>query len=377
MAERLRTGDAVAARYATAMRVAIVAILAVWHLVYDVLIIARGWHAYESRAAAVIAWLLLTAVQAAGSILLLRGGSRPGVRVRHLLGVVALAAGVLAVLSYPTGQAVSDISWAWNTAGWCGVLLLLHRPLPELCALLAVNAAITVVAVAADGALDRVALSRLMVITCATAGVQLLFAIVGHRLDIVARQAAASALDQAAARSRAASDEAVHTSRRQRYAQIRDRVLPLLRGLADGSADPDDPAVRRDAGIEAGRLRRLFAETDDTPDPLLHELRSCADLAERRGVEVTFLVCGSTPDVPRPARRRLTEVVLRLLVSTASRARLTVLADDTGVTVGVTADAPIDVLNDLPAGLRVPVTLVKETNEIWVDLRWDRLYASG
>jgi hypothetical protein len=81
--------------------------------------------------------------------------------------------------------------------------------------------------------------------------------------------------------------------------------------------------------------------------------------------------------VPRPVRRRLTEVVLLALVSTASRARLTVMADDTDVAVSVTADAPADVLGDLPADLPVSVVHVEEANETWVEVRWRRPHASG
>jgi hypothetical protein len=318
----------------------------------------------------VVAWLIVAAVQTAGSVALLRND--PQKDVRRLLALVALGAGVIAVLSYPPGQAVSDVSWAWNTVGWCGVLLLMYRPLPELVALLVTNTMITVVAVAADGSLDRVMVGRLVIVTYATGAVQLLFAVVSHRLDIVARRAADLTLAQAEVRSRAASHDAVHAGRQRRYADVRDRVEPLLRGLADQTADPADAGIRRTAGIEAARLRRLFAETDDTPDPLLHELRSCADLAERRGVQITFLTYGDLPDVPQQARRRLTEVVLLVLVSTASRARLTVVADDTEVAVSVTADAPEDVLDDLRADLPVSVVNVEGADETWVEVRWRR-----
>lgn len=365
-------GESVAARYAQAMRVGIVVILLVWHFGYDVLIIMRGWPDYQSRVAAVVAWVIVALVQVDGSWLLLRGDPRRGAHVRRLLATVALGASVLATVSYPPGQVLSDVSWAWNSVGWCLVLLLLHRPLRELMAFLAANTVIAVLAVAIGGTLDRVMTGRLVIVTYATVCVQLLFALVSHRLDLVARRAAELTLAKADHRSRSASDDAVHTGRQQRYADVRDRVEPLLRGLADRSVDPTDPEVRRTAGVEAARLRRLFAETDDTPDPLLHELRSCADLAERRGVDVTFLTYGMLPDVPQAARRRLTEVVLLVLVSATTRARLTVVADDAEVVVSVTADAPADVLDDLRADLPVSVVHDQDTNQTWVEVRWRR-----
>lgn len=365
------TGDTIAARYARAMRIGIVVILAVWHFGYDILIISRGWAEYDSRTAAAAAWLIIAGVQVVGSVLLLRGGEAR-TDVDRLLAVVAVGAGVVALVSYPPGQAVSDISWAWNTVGWCGVLLLIRRPSWELAVMLSVNTVTTVVAVAADGSLDAVMVSRLVSVTLATFGVQLLFAVVAHHLDGLARRATDLTLAQAESRSRAAIDEAVHAGRQLRYAEIRDRVEPLVRGLADRTLDHTAPDVRRTAGIEAARLRRLFAETDDTPDPLLHELRASADLAERRGVDVTLLTYGTLPAVPTADRRLLTEVILLVLASTASRARVTAVADDAEVVLSVLADAPADVLADLRGDLPVSIVHDPDGNQIWVEVRWQR-----
>jgi hypothetical protein len=365
-------GDSASARYARAMQVGVVAILLVWHFGYDVLIIVRGWPAYPSQLAAVGAWSAIAVVQVVGSVLLLRGGPGAGAHVYRLLAGVAVGASVLAVFSYPRGQAVSDVSWAWNTVGWCGVLLLMHRPLRELAVMLAANTTITVVAVAADGSLDRIMAGRLVIVGFATAGAQLLFAVVGHHLHELARRATELTLAQAENQSQAAIDEAVHAGRQHRYREIRDRIEPLVRGLAERGLDPADPAVRRTAGVEAARLRRLFAETDDAPDPLLHELRTCTDLAERRGVDIAFLNYGALPEVPGAARRFFTEVVLLVLASAASRARLTVVADAAEVAVSVLADTPADVLDDLREVLPVSVVHDQEANQVWVEVRWRR-----
>jgi hypothetical protein len=360
----------VAARYARAMQVGVVTILLIWHVCLDVLIIARGWSVYPSRQAAVAAWLIVTVVQVVGSVLLLRRGPSAGAHTYRLLAVAALGASVLAALSYPQGQAVSDVSWAGNTVGWCGVLLLMHRPLRELAVMLAANTAITVVVVAVGGSLDRVMAGRLVIVSYATAGVQLLFAVASHRLNDTARRATELSLGRAEVQSRAAVDEALHTGRQRRYRETRERIGPLVRGLADRTLDPTDPEVRRAAGVEAARLRRLFAETDDSPDPLLHELRACTDLAERRGVDVTFVNVGEPPDVPAEARRALAEVVVLVLASAASRARLTVVADATEVVVSVVADAPANVLDDLRRVLPVSVVDNKDANQLWVEVRW-------
>ncbi|GIH05374.1 hypothetical protein Rhe02_34410 [Rhizocola hellebori] len=363
-------GDSVAARYASAAQVAAVVILLICHVCYDVIIIARSWSQYESRLGTVTAWVIVAGVQVAGSVLLLRRGAGASVLACRLLAALAVGASLVAILSYPPGQVLGDASWAWNTVGWCGVLLLMHRPLWELIVMQGANTAISVVAMAADGSMDRVTAGRVVLVTFATAGAQLLFVVVAHHLTRVARRAAELTLARAENESRAAAEEAVHSERQRRYREIGERVAPLLRGLGDSTLDPADPQVWRLAGVEAARLRRLFAETDDSSDPMLHELRACTDLAERRGVDVTFFHYGALPQVPAAARRSLTEVVLLVLASAASRARITVVGDAAEVVVSVTADAPAEVLDDLRSSLPVSVVDDQEAKQLWVEVRW-------
>lgn len=360
----------VAERYASALQVGVVAIMLIWHFCYDVLVIWRSWPLYTSRTGTVVAWLIVSAVQVAGSILLLRQGSRAGPTVYRLLAVAALGASLLAIRSYPTGVVLGDASWAWNTVGWCGVLLLMHRPLWELLVMQAANTAISVVAMALDGVIDRVTAGKLVIVCFATVGAQVLFVVVGHHLNGVARRATELTLARAESQSRAAADEAVHAERQRRYREVGERIAPLLRGLGDRTLDPADPQVRRSAGVEAARLRRLFAETDDSSDPILHELRACTDLAERRGVDVTFFHYGDLPEMPAAARRSVTEVVLLVLASAESRARLTVVADAEEVVVSVIADAPAEVLDELRSGLPVSIVPDQDGDQLWVEVRW-------
>jgi hypothetical protein len=359
-----------AAAYARALYLGVVVILWTWHFGYDILIISRGWPVYPSHLAAAGAWLVVAVVQVLGSVLQLRG--RLGTATAWVLAGLALAGSVLAVYSYPPGQVVSDVSWAWNTVGWCGVLLLIQRPLRELVGFLAVNTAITVIPMAAQGTLDRVTLGRVAIVTYAVVGAQLLFAVVAHHLDAVALRATDLTLARAESQSRTAVDDAVHAERQRRYAEVSERVEPLMRGLAGGSLDVADPEVRRVAGIEAARLRRLFAETDDTPNPLLHELRACADLAERRGLEIAFLTYGDVPEMPTDVRRFLAEVLLLVLSSAASRARLTTVADPAEVVMSVVADAPADVLANLRATVPMSIVHDPEQDQLWVEVRWQK-----
>lgn len=358
------------ARYAHALNVSLVTILAVWHFAYDVLILWRGWPSYISHAAALGSWLIVAVALVVGSVLLLRGTLGPA--TARVLAATILLAGYLALDSYPSGQVLGEVSWAWNTVGWCGVLLLMCAPLGELIGFQALNTAAPVLVLALEGALDRVMVARLIVVICATVGFQLLFAMTGRLLLRTAGQATDLALADAENVGRRSVDEAVHAGRLLRYRQVRERVEPLLRGLADGSLDPSDDAVRRATGLEAARLRRLFAETDDTPDPLLHELRASADLAERRGLDVTFVHYGQPPEIPLLVRRFLAEVPLVVLNSAATWARLTTLTDTGEVIVSVVADAPPDVLSDMRGAVPLSVVFDQEESQLWVEIRWNR-----
>ncbi|SHN47908.1 hypothetical protein [Cryptosporangium aurantiacum] len=363
MADQSSAND-IAARYAKAVAVSVVAIGAVWHFGYDVLILLRGWASYDPLIAELGAWLIVTVVQIVGSVLLLRDALSAA--TARVLAGVAVTAGVLAVSAYPPGQALSDVSWAWNTVGWLGVLFLLGRPVWEAGVLLAVNSVATLVALVADGAWDRITAARFLAVVCATVGVQMLYATFARWLIDVAREATVHAREQEERMARHAARVAVHDARQRRYEELSLRVRPLLRGLSLQRLDPEDLRVQRQAGIEAARLRRLFAETDDTDHPLLHELRACADVAERRGVDVTFMSYGDPPYLPTAVRRRLAEAPLQVLASADVSARVTVVVDATEVVISAVGDCAETLVGLVPDA----VLYDEETNEIWVESRW-------
>ncbi|MEV0223247.1 hypothetical protein [Streptomyces sp. NPDC050704] len=358
----------VATRFTQAVNIGLVVIVGVWHLGVDSLLVLRGWPVYEPQAAAAGSWLALTVIQTVGSILLLR--SVLSARTARRLAAAALVSGIVAAAAYPPGGAIGDVSWAGNTVGWFGVLLLIQRPLWELITLHGVNTAVIVGFLAADGALDQVTVSRLLAMVYTTAGIQLTFAYLARQLNDGAREATAIAAGQAEHLARATADETVHAERRSRYEYLRIRVEPLLRGLAERQLDPGDTVVRQRAAVEAARLRRLFAETDDTPHPLLHELRACADVAERRGVSVTLLSYGDLPDLPASVRRELGEGTLLVLATAATRARVTVVTTPEEVVVSVVADAPPETLVKSPGPLTVSALYDQEENQLWWENRW-------
>ncbi|MFN2497035.1 MAG: histidine kinase, partial [Pseudonocardiaceae bacterium] len=192
-------------------------------------------------------------------------------------------------------------------------------------------------------------------------------------LHRAAADAAKATVALAETRARETTAEEMHTSRAQRYGYLAIESRALLAGLADGLLDPGDAEVRRRCAIEASRLRRLFAETDDVADPILHELRACADVAERRNVTVDLVALGQLPQLPVDIRRALLDAPLVALSTTASRARVTVVANPDEVVVSV--------LGDVAPGTRIPrisqpspptVTITEdhEKGQLWAQAHW-------
>ncbi|TDC74551.1 hypothetical protein [Streptomyces hainanensis] len=148
-------------------------------------------------------------------------------------------------------------------------------------------------------------------------------------------------------------------------------LRPLLDGIATGRLDPGDPEVRRRCAVAAARVRRAFAETDQVEAPLLHELRACADVAERRRVAVDLEVLGDLPEIPRPVRRALTEAPLVALADARTHARVVVVADERGVAVSVVADATRPVSPSSPTD-QVTTVHQWEGEDLWIHTRWTR-----
>ena len=290
----------------------------------------------------------------------------------RLLAGAALAASALATAAVAPGQELTPAHWAFGATGWFGVLVLLRRPITEVATLIAINSGLTLVVLLLDGAADRVSLARFLMIVYVMAAPQLGIALVVRALDGTARRAAVAAERQAAVRRRGQVAQALHRSRLDRYQTVRRSVAPLLVGLASGQLDPADRRTQRRCAVEASRLRRLFAETDDVPDPLLHELRACADIAYSRGVLVDLQVVGQLPALSLPVRRALTEAPLHALAGAEQEARVTVVGRSNEVAVSVLADARMGEPAELAAPLdrAVTVTVQKGEDRQWIEARW-------
>jgi hypothetical protein len=363
--------DVVANRYRRGVDVAVVWLVALWFLGGNLVTIVPAAAHYRSLVVELAAFGLMGGIGAAGAIRLLR--HRTGAAQPRLLAAGALGCSAAATAMLPA-PAVFAGNWAWDATGWIGVLVLLRRPLLELSALLAANAGLTLAMLAYDGVTDRVSLSRFAAVTYATTALQVAVVLGARAVDAAARRAAAAAEAEAALRRERQVAEELHASRRDRYRTVRGSVAPLLAGLASGELDPAEADTRRRCAVGASRLRRLFAETDDIPDPLLHELRACIDIADRQGVLVDLVVVGRMPELAVPTRRALTEAPLHALACAQRHARVTVVGRRDEVSISVLADGrPPD-----PADWRgcadpaVAVTVQDGVDRQWIEARWRR-----
>lgn len=352
--------------YRRVLDIAAVIIVAGWQVAGAGSLMLGDRASYGSFAIQVGAWLVLTAVIAAGSVRLFRGWSgRPWT---WALAGLALVTGVIAAAACPAGQMLKT-DWAWGAVGWVGVLVLLRRPLAELSWFLSLEAVATFGILVGDG-LHRTDLAGFITIAAGSAGLQFAVAVAARALDSVARRGADAAQNEASAREHAVIAAQIHAARQARWLALQATVTPMLLDLGSGKADPGDENVRRACAVEAARLRRMIAESDDTLSPLVHELQAAADVAERRGVVVDIETAGMLPRVPAETRRVITDAAIAVLVAARSRTRITLAGEGDGIAVSLVADAPPQ-----PPPPAAPSEVViehqQDGEDLWLQARWN------
>lgn len=334
----------VATRYARGTTIALVVVAALWHLANDVPGILGSWAQYRSPAAAwlsVAVWLLYSLLGTAAGVLLLR---RTPVRWFENAALVLLLAGVPAVVAAGAPRLTFTAGdWAWGSFGWYSLVVLWRRPLRQFAAALAASGLSVLVTMLLTQPVNRIEMARWAIVVFGTSSVPMILAVGARLLERDAtRTAEAIAAGKAIETARIAA-EAAHQARQRRFESSGRSAADLLTGLASGALEPGEATVRHRAAVEAARLRRLLAEHDDVPDPLLHELRASADVAERRGVVVDLTSVGVGPRLPTEVRRLLADAPVHLLAAARSHAKITVAAGPAEVSVAVIADTPEEV----------------------------------
>jgi hypothetical protein len=261
------------------------------------------------------------------------------------------------------------VNWSWGSAGWTGVLVLLRRRFSELAWFLAAEA-VAVLGVQVRDGLNRTDLAGFLAVLAWSTGAQAAVAAGVKALDAAAGQAATAARNEHAARERAATTEIIRAARHARWLALQESAVPLVAELAAGTADPGDAQVRSRSAVQAARLRRLLAESDEVPGSLVHELHASADVAERRGVAVEIETAGLLPQVPAPARRVITDAAIAILSAARSRARITLAAVTSGIAVSFVADTGAEVR--LPAAdAGVAIEQQQDRGMLWAEARWN------
>ncbi|MGP7998607.1 MAG: hypothetical protein ACLPKI_15015 [Streptosporangiaceae bacterium] len=312
-------------------------------------------HDFRQPAVPVLVWLGL--LPAAGWLL-------PRARAGRLRGpdaalAVAVAVAAVALVGWERRlHATGTVDWSVVGTGWLLALVALCRPAWEcMTGALLVFAAHTAVTYRVLGgtALGQARLAAtgytLLVIL---AGFAALRPAVRAQARVAARRAALAS--QTAAERAAAG--AIQQDRRRRLGVLEADVLPLLRGIADGTLDPADRAVQRRCAERAAALRRSLAEPAQPDGGLLAGLRPALSAAQARGLPVTVQVIGD-PGIPAPEVAGATRAAVSGVVGALPPhpVLLTVLATGDEVELYLTFErpppGPVDV-----AGLRrlVPAT---------------------
>jgi hypothetical protein len=293
--------------------------------------------AYEHAPSAYVAFVALALVTLTCAWWVVQRKPLPKPVVVVGVGVV-FAASVVATAALPPDSYFGPAEWSFGWIGWQLLVLLMDR-VALVIAALTTHVVISVVQFVLAGELDQTDVSAAGVVVLGVTSFQVGVFAITRVLHRTARQAAEAAVERERAATRAALAEQWERALRIAFAGQLGATLPLLADLADSALDPRDEDTRLRCALAATQLRRLFAENDDVPDPLVHEVTACVDLAERRGVVVSLAVSGEPTEVPPDVRRELTGPLVVALSAARARARVSLLRTSEVVRVAVVADA--------------------------------------
>jgi hypothetical protein len=326
--------------------------------------LVAGSAAYHPDWVGYAGWGVLVAVAAADAVLVARHRFWGRYRWPVALGVLAVA--VEMSLALAPGELGGPPHVTLGLIGWFGVLLFPR--VGELVGFLVLHLLLMLGLLVAAGRTDQLTLVAFGITAVGVTSFQLAVGIAGSALHTVARQAAEAAEREAGARTAEDLAAVVHADREARYAELRAVALPLLEGMAAGTAPPAAPAVQRSAASAAARLRRVFAEEGDDRDPLAAELAELIDIAERRGVGVQYSERGQRTLPPRAAVQDLLAAAGAALHAARASARVTLAGVPGAVVVGVVTDGvPEGFVASAP---EVGVSAVEAGGTTWVEARW-------
>ncbi|MFE6284756.1 sensor histidine kinase [Streptomyces sp. NPDC057877] len=330
---------------------------------------------YRPAWAQTAAFVCLAAVAVAGGACVLRGRRIPPYVRWWSLGSV-LGVSAVCALTLPPERLTGAEDWAFGLVGWHAVFLLADLRVRAFAGFLGAHMGLNAAVVFLSGA-PTAAMGIAGVATC---GLQLSVAVLIRLLHATAPVAQSAAARVEELRTRERIHEDVQRDHKERYRALTATTVPLLVGLGHGVLSPYDEEVRLRCGVEAARMRRLFAEGDAVSDPLLNELRACVEVAEQRGATVDLAVRGRPGEVPVEVRRALIDPVAVILGRTRKTARVTVVWTARAVRVSVISGECGDGgggAEATPSRPPVSVTRTARAGSVWVEASWRRTAACG
>ncbi|MEV4317317.1 hypothetical protein [Actinocrispum sp. NPDC049592] len=285
-----------------------------------------------------------------------------GPRLRWAGVAWLLSASVILTITLPRDPVIRAEHWSFGLIGWYALFLLFDQRLRTTATFLAVHALITIVPVFGfTPGFSAMAISVVSVI-----GFQIGVAMAAAVIRRIAATAAQAQREEENISTREAAAELVHRDRERNHQDLLATTIPVLTGLANGTLDPSEEDTKRRCAIEAARMRRLFAERDESPDPLVHELKAAIDVAERHGVEVHLATRGEPGDLPIEARRALLDPVSEVLAAAVDNARVTVMRGPDSVRLSVKCEVTAVPGLDQNPNLRLDTM----GSSLWMEVQW-------
>lgn len=366
-------------------QLAVLLISLVWQFTISLRRLVVHQDVYNPAWAQTAAFVCLAAVAVIGGAYLLRGRRIPP-RVRWLSLGSVLAVSAVCAFTLPPEQSTGAPDWAFGVVGWHALFLLADLRAGVFAAFLGAHVGLNATAVFLSGEPTVAQWAIMGISTIGSCGFQLSVGVLmTYLLHGTAPAAGTAAAREEELRTRERIHEDMQRDHKERYRALTATTVPLLVGLGHGALSPHDEEVRLRCGVEAARMRRLFAESDAVLDPLLNELRACVEVAEHQGVTVSLAVRGRPGEVPVEVRRELIDPVAVILGRTRSTARVTVVWTPRAVRVSVVSEdcaggRGTDGVAEAPGRATNAQVAVERTirgGSVWVEAGWRRPAASG
>ncbi|WP_326727632.1 sensor histidine kinase [Streptomyces phaeochromogenes] len=367
-------------------QLAVLLISLVWQFTISLRRLVVHQDMYRPAWAQTTAFVCLAAVAVIGGAYLLRGRRIPP-RVRWLSLGSVLAVSAVCAFTLPPEQSTGAPDWAFGVVGWHALFLLADLRAGVFAAFLGAHVGLNATAVFLSGEPTVAQWAIMGISTIGSCGFQLSVGVLmTYLLHGTAPAAGTAAAREEELRTRERIHEDMQRDHKERYRALTATTVPLLVGLGHGALSPHDEEVRLRCGVEAARMRRLFAESDAVLDPLLNELRACVEVAEHQGVTVSLAVRGRPGEVPVEVRRELIDPVAVILGRTRSTARVTVVWTPRAVRVSVVSEdcagggRGTDEAAEAPGRATNAQVAVERTirgGSVWVEAGWRRPAASG